>query len=162
MKTLAAAVLFAVALTPALSAQTDPFTGKWEGSVIFQRPDGTTGDSDPIVFNITQKSDELAGTIGSGTEQWKIEKGVVNAGTATFDVQQPNGPLLKFTLTVEQGKLEGEMHVVRDGVVRARGKIEAAKAKAKEGAASTPAQAQVVRVGNLNTRQVRAWIGTRP
>ena len=103
MKKLAAAVLFAVALTPALSAQTDPFTGKWEGSFTIQRPDGTTGDSDPIVFNITQKGNELTGTCGSGTEQWTIEKGVVNAlaqhgftviggNTRMHDNQLPVGP----------------------------------------------------------------------
>ena len=154
MKKLAAAVLFAVALTPALSAQTDPFTGKWEGSINFLRPNGTTGDSDPIVFNITQKGNALTGTCGSGTEQWTIEKGVVNAGTATFDVQQPNGPLLKFTLSVNQGKLEGEARLVRAEVVRATATVEATKGK--EAAPSTPAQAQVLRVGDLNTRQIRA------
>ena len=154
MKTLAAAVLFAVALTPALSAQTDPFTGKWEGAINFLRPNGTTGDSDPIVFNITQKGNELTGTCGSGREQWTIEKGVVNAGTATFDVQQPNGPLLKFTLSVNQGKLQGEARLVRAEVVRATATVEATKGK--EAVPSTPAQAQVVRVGDLNTRQIRA------
>ena len=74
-----------------------------------QRQDGTEGDSDPAVFNLTQKGKELTGTAGPATQQWKIEKGAVNAGKATFEVQQPNGPLFKFTLTIVKGRLQGEM-----------------------------------------------------
>ena len=52
MKKLAAAVLFAVALTPALSPQTDPFTGKWEGSINFLRPNGTSTPTQAQVVRV--------------------------------------------------------------------------------------------------------------
>ena len=129
MNTLTGTLLLAVALAPALSAQTAPFTGKWEGSFTVQRPDGSTGDTDPIIFNLIQKGGELTGTFGDTDNQYRVEKGTVKDGTATFEVQQPNGPLMKFILSIMKGKLEGEMHFVRGDVVRARAKIEATRAK---------------------------------
>jgi hypothetical protein len=130
MKKLAAFALVLAALAPAAAAQTSAsFTGKWEGTFTMQRPDGTEGNSDPVVFNLTQQGKELTGTAGPATQQWKIEKGAVNAGKATFEVQQPNGPLFKFTLTIVKGRLQGEMTGERDGVVRGRAKVDAAKAK---------------------------------
>ena len=136
MKTFAnvvAFVLVVAALAPAVSAQTAAsFTGTWEGTFKMQRPDGTEGDPNTVVFNLTQKGKELTGTAGPAAQQWKIENGAVTSGKATFEVQQPNGPLFKFTLAVVKGRLQGEMAGERDGVVRGRAKVDAAKAaKAK-------------------------------
>ena len=130
MKNLAAFALAVTVLTPAVAAQTTAsFTGKWEGTFTMQRPDGTEGDADPVVFNLTQKGKVLTGTAGPAAEQWKIDKGAVNAGKATFEVQQPDGPLFKFTLTIVKGRLQGEMTGERDGVVRGRAKVDAGRAK---------------------------------
>ena len=116
-------------LAPAAAAQTaSTFTGKWEGTFTRQRQDGTE-DKDNIVFNLTQKGKELTGTAGPGEQTWPIEKGTVNAGKATFQVQQPNGPLFKFTLSIVKGRLQGDMTGERDGVVRGQAKVDAAKAK---------------------------------
>jgi hypothetical protein len=133
MKTFVAFALVLAGLAPAVAAQTAArFTGKWEGTFVMQRPDGTEGDPQPVVFDLTQKGKELTGTAGPAKEQWKIEKGAVNAGKATFELQQPNGPLFKFTLTIVKGRLQGDMTGERDGVVRGRAKVDAAKAaKAK-------------------------------
>jgi hypothetical protein len=130
MKTFVAFALVLAGLAPAVAAQTAArFTGKWEGTFVMQRPDGTEGDPQPVVFDLTQKGKELTGTAGPAKEQWKIEKGAVNAGKATFELQQPNGPLFKFTLTIVKGRLQGDMTGERDGVVRGRAKVDAAKAK---------------------------------
>jgi hypothetical protein len=132
MKTLTAFALALATLVPSVSAQTAAaasFTGKWEGTFVMQRPDGTEG-SNPIAFNLTQKAKELTGTGGPPDQQWKIEKGTVNAGKATFEVQQPNGPLFKFTLTIVKGRLQGEMTGERDGVVRGHATVDAAKVPA--------------------------------
>jgi hypothetical protein len=121
--------LVLVALAPAVSAQTSAsLTGKWEGTFTMQRPDGTEGEPRPVVFNLTHKGKELTGTAGPADQQWKIEKGTVTAGKATFEVQQPDGPLFKFTLTIVKGRLQGEMTGERDGVVRGRAKVDTAKA----------------------------------
>ena len=128
MKKLIAFALVVAALAPAVSAQTSAsFTGKWEGTFKMQREDGTEGDPRPVVFNLTQKAKELTGTGGPADRQWNIENGAVAAGTATFDLQQPDGPLFKFTLTIVKGRLQGEMTGQRDGVVRGRAKVDAAK-----------------------------------
>jgi hypothetical protein len=126
------AFAIALALAPAVAAQTPSFTGKWEGTFKMQRPDGTEGDPRPVVLDLTQKGKALTGTAGPADQQWKIEKGAVTAGKATFEVQQPDGPLFKFTLAIVKGRLQGEMAGERDGVVRGRAKVDAAKAaKAK-------------------------------
>ena len=47
-------------------------------------------------------------------------------------MQQPNGPLFNFSLTIVKGRLQGDMTGERDGVVRGQAKVDAAKAaKAK-------------------------------
>lgn len=123
-----------VALVPGLSAQKPAakaagFTGKWEGTFTLQRPDGTPGNAQPVVFNLTQQGKVLTGTGGPADKQWKIEKGAVNAGKATFELQQPDGPLFKFALTIVKDRLQGDMTGERDGVVRGTAKVDAGRAK---------------------------------
>ena len=130
MKSLIAYAFLLAALVPAVSAQTSAgFSGKWEGTFKMQRPDGTEGDPSNVVFNLTQKGAALTGTAGPADQQWEIANAAVKAGTATFEVQQPNGPLFKFTLTVVKERLQGDMTGERDGVVRGRAKVDAAKVK---------------------------------
>jgi len=130
MKKLAVFALVVAALASSAAAQTAAsFTGKWEGSFKMQRPDGTEGGPTPVAFNLTQKAKALTGTAGPPNEQWPIANGAVNAGKATFEVQQPNGPLFKFTLTIVKGHLQGDMAGEKDGVVRGHAKVDATKAK---------------------------------
>jgi len=128
MKKLLVLALVLAALVPEAAAQTAAsFTGKWSGTFTRQRPDGTD-NSRPVEFNLIQKGKALTGTAGPPEQQWKIEKGAVAAGKATFEVQQPNGPLFKFTLTIAKGHLQGDMSGESDGTV-AHAKVDAAKAK---------------------------------
>jgi hypothetical protein len=129
MKKLVVVAIALFAFAPAVAAQTADFTGKWEGTFKMQRQDGTDGDPRPVAFDLTQKGKVLTGTAGPPDRQWKVEKGAVNAGEATFEVQQPDGPLFKFTLTIVKGRLQGDMAGTRDGVVRGHAKVDAAKAK---------------------------------
>ena len=133
MKTLVAFALALTALAPAVTAQsTDSFTGKWEGTFTRQLPDGTSGNPSNVVFDLTQKGKVLDGTAGPPSQQWKVEKGAVNAGKATFEVQQPNGPLFKFAVTIVKGRMQGDLTVERDGTVLGTAKVDAGKAaKAK-------------------------------
>jgi len=132
-RTLVAIVLVLVALVPSRAAQgaqgAASFTGKWEGTFKMQRPDGTEGDPRPVTFNLTHKGKELTGTAGPPDRQWKVEEGAVAAGKATFAVQQPDGPLFRFTLTIVKDRLQGDMAGERDGVVRGHAKVDAERAK---------------------------------
>lgn len=128
MKRLLAFAFILAVLVPAASAQTTgAFTGKWEGTFKGVRPDGTEGNPNNVVFNLTQKGKALTGTAGPPDKQWDIANGAVDAGKATFDVQQPDGPLYKFTLSIVKGRLQGDMVGERDGQTR-RAKVDAAKA----------------------------------
>jgi hypothetical protein len=129
-KDLIAIALVLVAFVPTFAAQSaTSFTGKWDGTFKLQRPDGTEGDPRDVVFNLKQKGKVLSGTAGPADRQWTIDKGAVNAGKATFEVQQPDGPLFKFTLTIVKGRLQGDMTGERDGVVRGHARVDAARAK---------------------------------
>jgi hypothetical protein len=130
-RTLLGIAFVLAALVPSLAAQgAASFTGKWEGTFKMQRPDGTEGNPSNVVFNLTQKGKVLTGTAGPADKQWPVAKGTVSAGKATFEVQQPDGPLFKFTLTIAKGHLQGEMAGERDGVVRGHAKVDATKAAA--------------------------------
>jgi hypothetical protein len=71
----------------------------------------------------------LTGSAGPVKQQWTIDKGTVNGGKATFEVQQPDGPLFKCALTIVKGRLQGDMTGERDGTVRGHAKVEASRGK---------------------------------
>ncbi len=129
MKKLAAFALLVIALAPALAAQTAAsFTGKWEGTFIRTMPDGSKANPQPVVFNLTQKGATLTGTAGPGDEQFKVDKGAIKAGTATFEVQS-DGPLFQFTLKIVKGRLQGDMVAMKDGAIAGRASVDAARTK---------------------------------
>lgn len=113
MKTLAALAILVMTAAPA-QAQTS-LTGKWDGTMTRTAPDGRTQSID-FMFDVTQKGKVLTGTVGPNAErQWPIEKGVVNGTKVTFQVQQPEGPLRTFTLTLVDERLKGTMLAEMNG-----------------------------------------------
>ena len=116
MKTLAAFVLLGLALVPAaVAAQATNLTGTWNATFTRTAPSGQT-QSITFTFHFTQKGKVLSGTIGpEPAQQWKVEKGVVDGAKVTFQVQQPDGPLRSFTLTLAKGRLQGTQKVEFNG-----------------------------------------------
>lgn len=113
MKTLAALAILVMTAVPA-QAQTT-LTGKWDGTMTRTAPDGRTQSID-FMFDIVQKGKVLTGTVGPNAErQWPIEKGTVNGTKVSFQVQQPEGPLRTFTLTLVDGRLKGNMLAEMNG-----------------------------------------------
>jgi hypothetical protein len=110
MKRLAAIAIVLAALVPGIAlAQASNLTGKWTGTLTRTLPDGRTQSID-FLFVLTQKGKVLTGTAGPNAErQWSIEKGAVDGARVTFQVQQPDGPLRKCTLTLVDGRLQGDM-----------------------------------------------------
>ena len=108
MKTLAAIAILLMTIAP-VQAQKTSLTGKWTGTLTRTAPDGRT-QSIEFIFNLTQKGKVLTGTAGPTPErQWPIEKGAVDGTKVTFQVQQPDGPLRKCTLTLVKDRLQGPM-----------------------------------------------------
>jgi hypothetical protein len=129
MKTLAA--LAVLALTIPVHAQTTNVSGKWNGTLTRSFPDGKSQAID-WMSDLTQKGKVLTGTTGPNAErQWPIEAGgAVNGSKVTFKVQQPNGPMRTFTLTVVKGRLQGEMLAEAQGQ-SFTAKVDLGRAKAK-------------------------------
>jgi len=109
MKTLTAIAILLLTMVPA-RAQTTNLTGKWTGTMTRTAPDGRSQAID-WMLDLTQKDKVLTGTSGPNAErQWAIEKGGAVDGTKVkFRVQQPEGPMRTFTLTLVEGRLQGEM-----------------------------------------------------
>jgi hypothetical protein len=117
MKMLAALVYVALALAPAAALAQDAasLTGNWNATFTRTTPEGQT-QSITFTFHLTQKGKTLTGTIGPDADrQWKVEKGVVDGTRVTFQVQQPNGPLRSFTLTLAKGRLQGTQKLELNG-----------------------------------------------
>ena len=123
------ALVVAVSLIPALAvAQTTSVTGKWLATFTRTAPDGRT-QSITFDFHLTQKGKVLTGTVGPNAErQWPIEKGAVDGAKVSFQTQQPDGPLRKFTLTLVKDHLQGTQHLEFNGQT-AETTVDAVRAK---------------------------------
>ena len=129
MNTLAVIAVLLLTIAPA-PAQTTDLNGKWTGTLTRTAPDGRTQSID-FVFDLTQKGKMLTGTAGPNPErQWKIEKGAIDGSKVTFQVQQPDGPMRTFTLTLVKDRLQGDMLAELDGQSFTT-KVDAGRAKAK-------------------------------
>lgn len=129
MKRLVLLACLALLAAPVVAAE--DFTGKWSGSFVAIRPDGSL-DEDKIFLDLKHKGKELTGTAGPSAErQWPVLKGVVDGNKVTFEVQAgETGPLLKFALVFADGRLKGEANGEEGGQKRTA-KIDAGREKAK-------------------------------
>ena len=123
------ALVVAVSLIPALAvAQATNVTGKWLATFTRTAPDGRT-QSITFDFHLTQKGKVLTGTVGPNAErQWPIEKGAVDGVKVSFQTQQPDGPLRKFTLTLVKDHLQGTQQLEFNGE-KAETTVDAVRAK---------------------------------
>ena len=115
MKTLTAIALFLLTIAPApaaaqAKAKATDLTGKWTGTMTRTAPDGRS-QTIAWMLDLTQKEKVLTGTSGPNADrQWAIEKGgTVEGAKVNFKVQQPEGPMRTFTLTLVEGRLKGDM-----------------------------------------------------
>jgi hypothetical protein len=123
-------VLCLIALA-ALCQATPPdtnLTGKWTGSFDTIDPDGSVHDG-PALVNLTHKGAELTGTAGPDIDnQWPIANGKVDGSKVTFDVQRPQGQIIKFVLAVEGERLKGDASAT-DGDRNMKAKVDVTRAK---------------------------------
>src|SRR6185436_552676 len=83
-------------------------SGKWSGTIDVEDSGSTT----PVEVELVQKSDMVSGKIGrtGGGDEGTIRNGKVEGTKVSFEVisDQNNSPF-KFTLTLVDNRLEGEM-----------------------------------------------------
>ena len=112
MKRLVSVISVIMLLASALMAAED-LTGKWSGTFVITM-DGETKD-DSAYMVLKQSGTELTGTAGPDADkQWPIQKGKIEGNKVTFEVQA-DGPLLKFELTLAEGRLKGDAKAEHDG-----------------------------------------------
>jgi hypothetical protein len=110
----AALIVIALLISPVLhAAGVQDLTGKWNGT-FNMTVDGNQSD-DVVFMNLTQKGNVVTGTAGPTLDrQWAIANGKVDGVKVTLDVQS-EGPLVKFTLTLVDGRLKGDALAEMDG-----------------------------------------------
>jgi len=96
----AAALALAVVAAPAADV-----TGRWEGKLSAQRPDGTTTE-DTALLILQQKGSTISGTIGgSDTDQHPITKGAIDGSKVSLVARNTRNEreyLLELTLDGDQ------------------------------------------------------------
>jgi len=89
-------------------------TGKWGGDFEISFRGETRPDS--VHIELKQDGAAVTGSAGPNTgTQWKIENGRLDGSKLTFDVPMPQGPVMKFELTVEDERLHGKANAEREG-----------------------------------------------
>jgi hypothetical protein len=83
-------------------------TGTWEGTLIGQRPDGTTSE-DGAYLVLKQKGSEVTGTVGGNVnDQHPITKGSIDGSKVLIEAtHSTNGREYKVELTVEGDQMKG-------------------------------------------------------
>ena len=112
------ALLIAASSLSAFQAKPVDLTGVWAGT--FTR---STGEQSEAHLDLKQKGAEVTGTAGPGPDrQVAIANGKVTTvkgvTTVTFDATQPNGMVMKFNLTVVDGRLKGKATAEANGEKR--------------------------------------------
>jgi hypothetical protein len=125
-----ALIFFFLAITLALSAADVDVSGKWSGSFILTRPDGTNDDGTAFII-LKQESGKVMGTAGPDEEhQWKIDAGAVSGNKVTFEVTSAqDGTRFKCDLVVEGDHIKGPVTVASADGQTASAKVDLSRLK---------------------------------
>lgn len=94
-------------LLVALAAAPADVTGKWEGTIVSERSDGSTNE-DPALLVLTQKGPTISGSVGgSETDQHPITSGSIEGNKISLVANAANGREYRIELTVVGDELEG-------------------------------------------------------
>ena len=124
----AAAFVLAASTLSAFQAKPVDLTGVWTGTLT-----RSTGEQGGAHLDLKQKGTELTGTAGPAADrQVPIANGkattVKGVTSVTFDATQPNGMVMKFNLSVVDGRLKGKVTAEADGEKR-EGTLDVGRAK---------------------------------
>jgi hypothetical protein len=104
-----------------LSVSPADVTGRWEGTVVSERSDGSTNEDGALLI-LTQKGTTITGSIGGGdNDQFPITSGSIDGNRITIAATAQNGRDYLVELTVEGDELKGTVTSgERQAEVRAR------------------------------------------
>jgi hypothetical protein len=116
-----AVLILGSTLIASQTSKAPDLTGTWTGTFTTTTPNGP--DEDPAHLVLKQNGVELTGTGGPGPDrQMPISNGKVTTvkgvTSASFEVTEPNGMLIKFDVKLVDGRLKGSAVASRDGQTR--------------------------------------------
>ena len=100
-------------------------SGKWTGNVAVEDPGGGDTINTQVRAELLQKADAITGSIGRQEDQEAepIRNAKLNGNRLTFEVSSAEADgLIKFVLTLDGDRLDGEMSGTVDGAAIA-GKV---------------------------------------
>lgn len=103
-------------LAGALLVTAADVSGTWTGSAELKLADDTLMTY-PLKLELTQKGEEVSGTIGRGEgERIAIQKGKFEGSRFSFEVKPPDADsTVKFDLELDGNRLDGSLKGVVDG-----------------------------------------------
>jgi hypothetical protein len=112
----ASVVLFTLVFGSVIAAaQATDLSGKWIGSLTISMNGQQRNDTAFMV--LTQQGTVLTGTVGPREDRQRpIANGKVEGTKVTFETDD-EGPVLRFALTLAEGRLKGQASGDRDGQV---------------------------------------------
>lgn len=103
-------------------------TGKWTGSFNINNSDGSTNPS-TAYLDLRQNGEEVSGTAGPNeAEQRPIQKGKLEGKKLTFEVAGDEH-VLKFDLSFEDDRIEGDVRREMDGRLSGTAKLAVTRVK---------------------------------
>ena len=93
-------------------------SGKWTGNVQVEDPSGGSAIDTQVRAELRQNADAITGTIGRQADQEveSIENAKLDGKRLTFEVSSAEtSGLIKFVLTLDGDRLDGEMSGSMDG-----------------------------------------------
>lgn len=85
-------------------------TGTWRGAIITEMARQTTGGQIPAYMSLEQSDGKVTGSAGASEKMlFKIRRGSIEADRLTVEASPKQGSVLRFILTLNGNRLEGEV-----------------------------------------------------
>jgi hypothetical protein len=85
-------------------------TGIWRGTITTEMARQTTGGQIPAYMSLEQSNGKVTGSTGANEKMlFKIRRGSIAADRLTVEASPKEGSVLRFILTVNDNRLEGEV-----------------------------------------------------
>lgn len=105
---------FLLVLAPLAFTAAD-VSGKWVGSMDMKLPDGSV-NSTPVTAEFRQTGAMVTGAAGvAGSDQFAVEKGMIDGGQLTFEVHAPDGVYAVKVSFVSDTQMKGEVSYTNEG-----------------------------------------------
>lgn len=100
-------IALAGVLVAALAAQPATVTGKWVGTLVAERDDGSKREDNALLI-LTQKGAAISGTVGADEgDRHAITSGAIEGNKVRIEASLPTGRVIRFDLVLAKDEMKG-------------------------------------------------------